>query len=146
MFNCTSEKKHIVKFGLEFLGFFSFINFFIKALINQEHYLLPGRACGSFTYACCENCMPGFSVFLLNISKYSGNILFKSMPNANCLFISTYLVGANSLAYEHRVMAVAELHVTVTYYAQHSASKSVYEKVNQKSVASYFHPIGQFFN
>ena len=76
--------------------------------------------------------MPGFSVYVLKISYYSANILFKSMPNANCRFISTLLVGANSLAHELRVMAVAELHVTVTYYAQHSASKSVYEKVNQK--------------
>ena len=109
MFNCTSEKKHIVKFGL-----------FYKNIHE------------SFIYVCCENCMPGFSVYVLKISYYSANILFKSMPNANCRFISTLLVGANSLAHELRVMAVAELHVTVTYYGQHSASKSVYEKVNQK--------------
>ena len=38
-----------------------------------------------FTYVCCENCMAGFSAFVLNLSK-SGNILFRSMSNGNCLF------------------------------------------------------------
>ena len=34
----------------------------------------------------------------------------------------------NSLVHELRVMAAAELHVNATYYAQHPALKSVYEK------------------
>ena len=34
----------------------------------------------------------------------------------------------DSLVHELRVMAAAELHVNATYYAQHPALKSVYEK------------------
>ena len=34
--------------------------------------------------------MPGFSVFVLNLSK-SGNVLFRSVPNGNCLFSSASL-------------------------------------------------------
>ena len=58
--------------------------------INQEHNLLPEYTFEPFTYVCCENCMPGFSAFVLNLSK-SGNILFRSMPNGNCLFSSASL-------------------------------------------------------
>ena len=54
--------------------------------INQEHNLLSDCAFEVFAYVCCENCcMAGFSVFVLNLSK-SGNILFRSKPNGNCLF------------------------------------------------------------
>ena len=53
--------------------------------INQEHNLLADCAFEPFTYVCCENCMPGVSAYILNLSK-SGNILFRSMTNGNCLF------------------------------------------------------------
>ena len=58
------------------------MNFFYEN-INQEHNLLPDCAFELFTYAYCENCMSGFSAFVLNLRK-SGNILFRSMPNGNC--------------------------------------------------------------
>ena len=48
-------------------------------------------ACGTFTYVCWENCMSDFSAFVLNLSK-SGNILFRSMANGNCLFCSASIV------------------------------------------------------
>ena len=74
--------------------------------------------------------MSGFSAFVLNLSK-SGNIL--SMANGNCLFnsASLSLVGNNSLVHKLRVMAAVELHLNATYYAQHPALKSVYEKRSQ---------------
>ena len=98
LFECLitwHPQKNTSEIRLEFLVFFTFMNyvyvnkvrymlqclivrlrkntswnldFFIKTFINQEHYLLPDRACGSFTYVYCENCMPGFSVFVLYIS------------------------------------------------------------------------------
>ena len=71
--------------------------------------------------------MPGFSAFILNLSK-SGNILFRSIPNGSCLFSSSIIVidrRDNSLV--HVEMATVELHVNATY-AQHPALKSVYGK------------------
>ena len=116
--------------GVKLLVFFTFfINFFYEN-INQEHNLLPDCALGPFTYVCCENCMSGFSAFILNLSK-SGNILFRSMPNRNySAQHQLSLVGDNALVMVHelRVMAAVELHVNTTYYAQHPALKSVYGK------------------
>ena len=56
--------------------------------------------------------MSGFSAFILTLSK-SGNILFRKIPNGDCLVSSASLsfVGDTSLAQEHRVMAAVELHV-----------------------------------
>ena len=70
--------------------------------------------------------MSGFSAFVL-----TGIILFRSMPNGNCLFSSASLslVADNSLVHELRVMAAVSsyIHLNATY-AQHLALKSVYEK------------------
>ena len=76
--------------------------------------------------------MDGFSAFVLNLGK-SGNILFRSVANGNCLFSSASLalVGDNSLVHELRAMAALKLHVNATYYVQHHALKSVYGKANQ---------------
>ena len=106
---------------------FNYMSFWEKAFINQEHNLLPDCAFGPFTFVCCENCMSGFSTFVLNLSK-SGNILFRSMLNGNCLFSSASLslVGDNSLVHELRMIAAVELHLYATYYAQHPVLKSVY--------------------
>ena len=65
---CMSEKKQTElekRTKLEFLFvFFTFINFFMKAFI-QENNLLSGCAFGPFTYVFCENSsMSCFSVFL----------------------------------------------------------------------------------
>ena len=62
--------------------------------------------------------------------RKSVNILFRSMPNGNCLFSSASLslVGDNSLVHELREMVAVELHVNATYYVQHPVLKSVYEK------------------
>ena len=70
----------------------------------------------------------------------SGNILFRSTPNRNCPFSSASLslVGDNSLVHERRVMAAVELHVNSTYYAQHPALKSVYEKSQSAMGAKLF--------
>ena len=38
------------------------------------------------------------------------------------------MVGDNLLMHELRVMVAVELHVNATYYAQHPALKSVFEK------------------
>ena len=70
--------------------------------------------------------MSGFSVFTLT----TGNILFRSMPNENCLLsnsASLSLVGDNSLAHKLTVMAAVKLHLNATY-AQYLALKSIYEK------------------
>ena len=76
--------------------------------------------------ACCEICMLGFPAFILTTTGY---ILFRSMPNGNCLFSSASLslVGYNSQVHELRVITAVELHFNATY-AQHPALKSVYEK------------------
>ena len=52
------------------------------------------------------------------------------MPNGNCLLSSAslLLVADNALVHELRVVAAVELHLNVTYYAQHPALKPVYEK------------------
>ena len=79
------------KIGVKLLVFFTFfINFFCDNII-KEHNLLPYYTFGPFTYVSCENCISGFFVVVLNLSK-SGNILFRSMPNGNCLFGSTSIV------------------------------------------------------
>ena len=77
---------------------------------------------------------------VLNLSK-SGNILFRSMPNGNCLLSSgsLSLVGDNSPMHELRVIAAVELHVNATYYAQHPAMKLVYGK-NQSVIAGKSFP------
>ena len=75
MFNsCQSEKKY-PEIGVKLVFFTFLINFFCGN-INQEHNLLPDCAFGSFTYVYCENCMSGFSAFILNLSN-SGNTLFR---------------------------------------------------------------------
>ena len=69
--------------------------------------------------------MSGFSAFGLNTSK-SGNILFRSMPDGNCLFSSASLslVGEiTKLTGACRVMAAAQLQANTTYYVQHPALK-----------------------
>ena len=138
----TCLRKSTSKIGLELLVFFTSINFFYENI----HLLPPDCAFGPFTYVCCENCMSGFSTFVLNLSK-SGNIFFSSMPNGNYLLSSASLslVGDSSLVHELRVMAAVELSVNATY-AQHPALKSVYEKSQSVMVASYFPPIGQCLN
>ena len=114
----TCLRKITSEIILEFLVFFTFINFFTKTFINKEHNLLLDFAFGPFTYVCCENCMSDFTAYVLNLSK---SISFRSMPNGNCLFSSASLslVGDNSPVHELRVMAAVELHVNATYYAQH---------------------------
>ena len=69
--------------------------------------------------------MSGFSTFVLT----TGNILFRSMPNGNCLFnsASLSLVGDTSLAHKLRVMAAVEVHLNATN-TLHLALKSGYEK------------------
>ena len=59
--------------------------------------------------------MSGFSAFILTLSK-SGNILFRKIPNGDCLVSSASLsfpviLRDTSLAQEHRVMAAVELNV-----------------------------------
>ena len=114
--------------GIKLLVFFTFINFFLKTFINQKYNLLPDCACfwTVYLYVCCEKCMSGFSAFVL-----TGIILFRSMPNGNCLFSSASLslVADNSLVHELRVMAAVSsyIHLNATY-AQYLALKSVYEK------------------
>ena len=73
--------------------------------------------------------MPFFSAFVHNLSK-SGNTLFRTTPNGNCLFSSASLslvAGDTSLVNELRVMAAVELHLN-TICPQHHALKSVYQK------------------
>ena len=75
-------RKSTSETGVKLLVFFTFfINFFIKTLIsNQEHNLMSDCDFGPFIYVWCENCMSGFSTFVLDLSK-SGNILFRLMLN-----------------------------------------------------------------
>ena len=98
----------------------------MKTLIKSLIYCQT--AFGPFTYVCCENCMLGFSAFVLNLSK-SGNILFRSVPKRNFCPAQHQLslVGDNSVVHELRVIAAVESHVYATY-AQNPALKSVYEK------------------
>ena len=76
--------------------------------------------------------MSGFSAFILTLSK-SGNILFRKIPNGDCLVSSASLsfVGDTSLAQEHRVMAAVELHVKCNIL--HLVLKSIYEKSQQEN-------------
>ena len=112
----------------------------MKIFINQGHKLLPDCAFGP--YVCCENCVSGFSAFVFNLSK-TGNILFRSMQNGNCLFSSAslLLVGDTWLVHELRKMTAVEQHVKATYYTRHLALKSVYEKsqsvIGGKQFSSY---------
>ena len=126
--SCQSEKKY-PEIGVKLVFFTFFINFFC-ANMNQEHGLLPDCAFGPFTQVYCENCMPGFSAFVFNLSK-SGNILFRLIPgnlfsvqlSINC----HWYLGDNSLVHELRVMADVDVHVNATH-AKHPALKSVYGK------------------
>ena len=93
--------------------------------INQEHKLPPNCAFLWTVYLCTRmyKYMSSFSAFVLA----TGNILFRSMPNGNCLFnsASLSLVGDKSLAHKFRVMAAVRLHLNATY-AQHLTMKSVF--------------------
>ena len=60
------------------------------------------------------------------------------MPNGLFSSSSLSLVGDNTLMPEVRVMAAIELHVNETYYAQHPALKSLYEKSQTGGWLSYF--------
>ena len=76
---------------------------------------------------CCENCISGFSAFILNLSK-SGNILFRSMPNGNCQFSSVSLSLAGEITHwcmetDDSWLATCECNICQT-----SALKSVYAK------------------
>ena len=108
--------------------------------------------CGLLTAAACWDCIVCQVLclaFVLNFRESkSGNILFRSMPNGNCLFSSASLslVGENSLVHELREMAAVELHVNATYYARHPALKSVYEKSQSVMSGKLFLPIGQCLN
>ena len=68
--------------------------------------------------------MSGISAFVLT----TVNVLFRLMPNGNCLFnwTSLSLVGDNSLSHKLRVMVSVELHLNGTC-AQHLALKWVYD-------------------
>ena len=98
------SEKSTSEIGVKVLVFFTFfVNFFIKTLIKSTIYCQAvSCASGAFTYVCCENCMPGFSAFVLNFSK-SGNIFFRLMANGNCLVCSHQLslvqLGDNSLVH-----------------------------------------------
>ena len=62
-------------------------------------------------------CHSSLSVFVLNLTE-SGNLLFSSVPNGDCLFSSASLslIGDKTLVHERRVMTAEELHVNATYY------------------------------
>ena len=104
-------------FGIFHFHYISFKN------INQEHNLLPDCAC-----LCALDCF----LLLLSILKLLSLVIFpvRLMPNGNCLLSSAFLllVADNALVHELRVVAAVELHLNVTYYAQHPALKPVYEK------------------
>ena len=57
-------------------------------------------------------------------------ILFRSLPNGNCLFssVSLPLAGVNSLMHEVTIMTAVELHLNATYYAQLPALKLFFKK------------------
>ena len=83
--------------------------------------------------------MSGFFAFILNLSK-PDNILFRSMPNGNCLFRSaslSLLAEDNSLVHDLRVMAAVELHVKTTY---HNRQNQFMKKANQYWMVIYFPP------
>ena len=56
------------------------------------------------------------AVYHVSVTSFSLNILFRSVPNENCLFTSASLplVGYNLFVHEHRVMAVAKVDLVVT--------------------------------
>ena len=88
---CQSEKK-CTRNCSKILGVFPFFYQLFYENINQEHNLgMPDCVLGPFTYVCCKNCMSGFSVFVLNLSK-PDNILFRKMPNGIYLFSSALLL------------------------------------------------------
>ena len=93
---------------LELLVFFTFINFFLKTITKSIIYCQTVHAFRMFTYVSCEKGMSGFPALVL-----TGIVLFRSMPNGNCLFgsASLSLVGDNSLVHELRVIAAVDLHL-----------------------------------
>ena len=86
---CRSEKMYI--WNRSKIGILHFFYERFCRSINQEHKLLPVFAFSPFTYVYCENCLSGFYVFILNLSK-SGNILFRSVSNGNFMFSSASIV------------------------------------------------------
>ena len=66
----------------------------------------------------------------------TGNILFRSMPNGNCLpsSASLSLVGDNSLVHELEVMAAVKLHLNATH-TQDPALKSFNEKEKKNNIS-----------
>ena len=78
--------------------FFTFIKFFMKILIN--HAYVVKMVCQASLW------------FIHNLSK-SGNALFRSVLNGNCLFslASLSLVRDTSLVHEVKVMSAADLYV-----------------------------------
>ena len=93
-------RKTTSEIELEFLGFFTFINFFIKTLIKSIIYCQTVSLDYSYRVNVMKIlCQASLPAFVLNLSK-SGNISFRSIPNGNCLFSSASLslaVGDNSL-------------------------------------------------
>ena len=126
LFNYTSEKKSTS--GLELLVFFICLLTFFEN-INQEHNLLPDCACLWTVYVCTGKPWK-MCASLFCLRPYTGNILFRSVPNGNCLFSSASLSleEDNSLVMHRlRVLAAVKLHLNAAY-VQHLALKSVYEK------------------
>ena len=68
MKNIYFSEKSTSETGVKLLVFFAFFITFFYQNINQEHNLLSDCACGMSTYVFCENCVSGFSVFVLNLS------------------------------------------------------------------------------
>ena len=116
LITCQTEKKYIWNWSK-----------ILHENINQEHNLLPGCVFQSFTYACCENCMPGFFAFVLNLSN-SGNLLFRSMQWKLSVQLRIIITGRRDNSLVHVEMAAVKLHVNARDYTQHSALKPVYGK------------------
>ena len=95
---------------------------------------------------CCAKYMT-VRLLCLRTVHTAGNILFRLMPNGNCLFSSASLslLGNNSLVHKVRVMAAVDLHLNATY-AQHLALKSIYEKSKYVMGGKLFSFIGQCLN
>ena len=88
---CQSEKKHIWNWSKILFIFHFFINLFMKTLIRSIIYCQAVLLNHLLTVCMLRKLYISLLCLVLNFSK-SVTVLFRSIPNGNCLFSSASLL------------------------------------------------------
>ena len=95
------------------IGIIHFFHYLFCGNINQEHNFLPDCAFGPFTYVYYENCMSGFSTFVLNVSNSAILCLDQCQIKIFCSAQNQLSLVPTWLAvHELSMLAAVDLHVS----------------------------------